>query len=94
MSLTHSGRAAPSPDAPDTGPPPHRHARLIVGAMLVSTFMAAVEVTVISTAMPTIVGELGGFELFTWAFGIYLLTQAVMTPIYGRMADGFGRRQV
>jgi EmrB/QacA subfamily drug resistance transporter len=94
MSLTHPGRAAPNPDAPDTGSPPHRHGRLIVGAMLVSTFMAAVEVTVISTAMPTIVGELGGFELFTWAFGIYLLTQAVMTPIYGRMADGFGRRRV
>ena len=94
MSLTHPGRAAPAPDAPDATLPPHRHARLIVGAMLVSTFMAAVEVTVISTAMPTIVGQLGGFELFTWAFGIYLLTQAVMTPIYGRMADGFGRRRV
>ena len=99
MSLTHPDRpqaatATPAAAAPGADPPPHRHRRLIVGAMLVSTFMAAVEVTVISTAMPTIVGDLGGFDLFTWAFGIYLLSQAVMTPIYGRMADGFGRRRV
>ena len=62
--------------------------------MLVSTFMAAVEVTVISTAMPTIVGQLGGFDLFTWAFGIYLLGQAVTTPLYGRLADQYGRKRV
>jgi MFS family permease len=68
--------------------------RLIVTAMLISTFMAAVEVTVISTAMPTIVAKLGGFRLFSWTFGVYLLTQAVMTPLYGRLADSFGRRAV
>ncbi|MBW4023387.1 MAG: MFS transporter [Proteobacteria bacterium] len=68
--------------------------KLIIAAMLISTFMAAVEVTVISTAMPTIVAKLGGFRLFSWTFGIYLLTQAVMTPLYGRLADSFGRRAV
>ncbi|HVJ51154.1 MAG TPA: MFS transporter [Aliidongia sp.] len=68
--------------------------RLVIAAMLVSTFMAAVEVTVISTAMPTIVAELGGFDLFSWAFGAYLLTQAVTTPLYGRLADGYGRKMV
>ena len=66
----------------------------VVAAMLVSTFMAAAEVTIISTAMPTIVARLGGFNLFTWAFGIYLLGQAVTTPIYGRLADLYGRRIV
>ncbi|HEX3982733.1 MAG TPA: MFS transporter [Acidisoma sp.] len=71
-----------------------RHARLIITAMLISTFMAAVEVTVISTAMPVIVGKLGGFHLFAWVFGIYLLAQAVMTPLYGRIADSFGRKPV
>ena len=71
-----------------------RRGRLIIGAMLVSTFMAAVEVTVISTAVPTIVGQLGGFDLFTWAFGVYLLGQAVTTPIYGRLADQYGRKPV
>ena len=68
--------------------------QLVVAAMLISTFMAAVEVTVISTAMPTIVARLGGFSLFSWAFGAYLLTQAVVTPLYGRLADSYGRKRV
>lgn len=83
MSTTHPDPALAS-----------RRGRFVVAAMLVSTFMAAVEVTVISTAMPTIVGQLGGFDLFTWAFGIYLLGQAVTTPIYGRLADQYGRKRV
>jgi len=92
MSTTHANPIVPPGNAP-AGLSPQRR-RIVIGAMLVSTFMAAVEVTVISTAMPTIVGDLGGFDLFTWAFGIYLLTQAVMTPIYGRLADQYGRRRV
>jgi EmrB/QacA subfamily drug resistance transporter len=67
---------------------------LVIAAMLVSSFMAAVEVTVISTAMPTIITKLGGFSLFSWAFGAYLLTQAVVTPLYGRLADSYGRKRV
>jgi MFS family permease len=90
--------AAPSPPSPalKAGLAVARPSRprLIIAAMLISTFMAAVEVTVISTAMPTIVARLGGFSLFSWTFGIYLLTQAVMTPLYGRLADSFGRRAV
>ena len=70
-----------------------RH-EMVVAAMLISTFMAAIEVTVISTAMPTIVAELGGFSLFSWAFGAYLLTQTVVTPLYGRLADSYGRKRV
>src|SRR5271155_5207824 len=74
---------------------PQRKVRreLVIAAMLISTFMAAVEVTVISTAMPTIVAQLGGFSLFSWAFGAYLLTQAVVTPLYGRLADSYGRQR-
>ncbi len=71
-----------------------RARRRVVAAMLISTFMSAAEVTVISTAMPTIVSRLGGFDLFTWAFGVYLLGQAITTPIYGRLADLYGRRAV
>ena len=77
---------------PDVMPDSGR--RRVIAAMLISTFMAAAEVTIISTAMPTIVARLGGFNLFTWAFGIYLLGQAVTTPIYGRLADLYGRRIV
>jgi len=57
-------------------------------------FMAAVEVTIVGTAMPTIVGDLGGFDLLSWVFASYLLPQAVTTPIYGRLADLYGRKRV
>lgn len=57
-------------------------------------FMAAVESTIVSTAMPTIVATLGGFHLFSWVFAAYLLTQAVTIPIYGRLADLYGRKRV
>jgi MFS family permease len=48
----------------------------------------------IATAMPTIVAELGGARFFSWVFAAYLLTQAVTTPIYGRLADVHGRNPV
>src|SRR3982074_1308924 len=61
---------------------------------MMAIFMAAVEVTIVATAMPTIVAELGGGRFFSWVFAAYLLTQAVTTPIYGRLADIHGRKPV
>jgi EmrB/QacA subfamily drug resistance transporter len=67
---------------------------LVLMAALMATFMAAVESSIIATAMPTIVGDLGGFRLFSWVFAAYLLTMAVTVPIYGRLADIYGRKRV
>jgi EmrB/QacA subfamily drug resistance transporter len=67
---------------------------LVLTACLIATFMAAIESTIVATTLPTIVGELGGFDLFSWVFTIFLLTQAVSIPIYGRLADMFGRKKV
>jgi EmrB/QacA subfamily drug resistance transporter len=61
---------------------------------MLSMFMAAVEVTIVATAMPTILAELGGFHLLTWVFGAFLLAQAVTVPLYGKLADVFGRKPV
>lgn len=66
---------------------------VFVAAML-ATFMASVEATIVATAIPTIVSDLGGLRLFSWVFGIYFLTQAVTIPIYGRLADLYGRKSV
>jgi len=68
--------------------------RLVLMAVMMATFMAAMESTIVATAMPTIVASLGGFRLFSWAFAAYLLTQAVTIPIYGRLADLYGRKRV
>lgn len=68
----------------------HRHWILI--ACMLAMFMAAIEVTIVATAMPTIIADLGGFSQFGWVFSIYLLTQAVSVPLYGRLADRVGRK--
>ncbi|HVY14522.1 MAG TPA: MDR family MFS transporter [Rhodopila sp.] len=67
---------------------------LVLAACLMATFMAAVESSIVATAIPTLVGDLGGFNLFSWVFTIYLLTQAVSIPVYGRLADLFGRKRI
>ena len=56
--------------------------------------LTATEGSIVATAMPTIVADLGGFDLFSWAFATFLLTQAVSIPIYGRLADLYGRKPV
>jgi EmrB/QacA subfamily drug resistance transporter len=71
---------------------PHRGA--VLAAALMATAMTAVESSIVATAMPTIVGDLGGFRLFSWVFTSYLLAMAVSVPIYGRLADIYGRKRV
>jgi EmrB/QacA subfamily drug resistance transporter len=67
---------------------------MVLAAALIATFMPAVESTIVATAMPTIVGDLGGFRLFSWVFAAYLLAMAMTVPIYGRLADIYGRKRV
>jgi EmrB/QacA subfamily drug resistance transporter len=61
---------------------------------MLAIFMVATDSYIVATAMPTIVADLGGFRLFSWAFAAYLLAQAVTIPIYGRLADLYGRKRV
>jgi EmrB/QacA subfamily drug resistance transporter len=63
-------------------------------AMLIATFLAAIEVTIVSTAMPRIASELGGLQFISWVFAAYLLTSTVTTPIFGKLADLYGRKVV
>jgi EmrB/QacA subfamily drug resistance transporter len=63
-------------------------------ALMLSTALIALDATIIATAVPSIVRDLGGFAQFPWLFSIYLLTQAVTVPLYGKLADVIGRRPV
>lgn len=65
---------------------------VITATIFIATFMAAIEGTIISTAMPTIVGALHGVKIMNWVITMYLLTSAMATPIYGKMADRIGRK--
>ena len=66
----------------------------IVIAIFIATFMTSVEVTIVTTAMPTIISQLKGLELQSWVFAIYLLISAIATPIYGKLADNLGRKNI
>nr|MBA2715154.1 MFS transporter [Rubrobacteraceae bacterium] len=71
----------------------HRKA-LITLATLMGTFLAALDSTVVGTAMPTVIGELGGLELYPWAFASYLLAATVTGPVFGKLSDTYGRKPV
>ena len=71
-----------------------RRRRTVTIALVLVTALASFESTVVSTAMPTIIGDLGGLPLYSWVFSIYLLTSTVMMPVYGRLADIYGRRRI
>ncbi|WP_034550945.1 MDR family MFS transporter [Carnobacterium funditum] len=68
--------------------------KIVTVAIFVATFMTAVEGTIVSTAMPTIIGSLEGIAIMNWVFSIYLLTNAIMTPIYGKLSDMIGRKPI
>jgi multidrug resistance protein len=63
-------------------------------SVMLSTGLVAIDSTVLATAIPSIVGELGGFHQFPWLFSAYLLGQAVTTPIYAKLSDVFGRKPI
>jgi EmrB/QacA subfamily drug resistance transporter len=66
----------------------------ILIALMVTTGLVAIDATILATAVPTIVGELGGFALFPWLFSIYLLAQAVSVPVYAKLSDTVGRKPI
>ncbi len=61
---------------------------------MLSVGLVAIDSTILATAVPSIVNDLGGFAQFPWLFSIYLLAQAVSVPIYGKLSDLFGRKPV
>ena len=66
----------------------------ILLAIMVTTGLVAIDATILATAVPTLVAELGSFELFPWLFSIYLLSQAVSTPLFAKFSDMVGRKPI
>lgn len=65
----------------------------VMMSLMLMTFLSAVEGTIVSTAIPRITSDLSGVELVSWVYAIYMLATAVSTPIYGKLADLFGRKK-
>lgn len=68
--------------------------KMVVTSLLIATFLTAIEGTIVSTAMPKIVEDLGGSHLYTWVISIYLLATVISTPIFGKLADLYGRKKM
>src|SRR5436189_394195 len=67
---------------------------VVVIALILGMSLAALDTTIVGTALPSIVGKLGGIALYSWVFSIYLLTSTTTVPIYGKLADLFGRKPI
>lgn len=72
----------------------HREVMVIFGGLMTGMALAALDATVVATALPTIVGELGGLDQFSWVVTAYLLTSTASVPLYGKISDLYGRRGV
>ena len=86
------------PASPPSGPQPgrwilsHRDIRTIVFGLMLAMFLAALNQTIVATALPTIGRDFGDFELLPWVVTAYLLTSTVVSPLYGKLSDIHGRR--
>jgi MFS family permease len=74
--------------------PPAPRVRLIFGALLLVLLLASLDQTIVSTALPTIVGDLGGLDHLSWVVTAYLLASTVAAPLYGKAGDLYGRKRV
>lgn len=81
-----------SPAAPE--PLTHRQVLVIFSGLLLAMLLAALDSTIVATALPTIVGELGGLERLAWVVTAYLVAQTIVTPLYGKLGDLYGRKVV
>jgi EmrB/QacA subfamily drug resistance transporter len=70
------------------------HRGPILAALMATMALSAMDNTIVATAIPQVVRDLGGFSLFSWVFSAYLLTQTVTIPMYGKLADQWGRKPV
>jgi EmrB/QacA subfamily drug resistance transporter len=67
---------------------------LVTAGIMLSLFLASMESTVVATAMPTIVGQLGGLEHYSWVFSAFMLASTTAVPLYGKLSDIYGRRNL
>src|SRR5688572_26692638 len=86
-----SEAAKPDDSRPALEMSARRRWAVTVGVML-GMFLAALEATVVGTAMPTVIASLGGLDRYSWVFSAYLLTSTVTVPVWGRLSDLYGRR--
>ena len=90
MAVTSSRSAA----APAAGGLPRRQVLVVFSGIMLGMLLAAMDQTIVATALPTITGELGGLDHLAWVVTAYLLAATVATPVYGKLGDLYGRKRL
>ncbi|MER8036193.1 MFS transporter [Streptomyces hydrogenans] len=94
MTDGRTARSRVTPETPPPSPPADRRRGAVVAALMLCMALAALDGTIVATAVPQIVGDLGGLSVFSWLFSGYLLAVTVTLPVYGKLSDTFGRKPV
>lgn len=94
--VLQAAAANPSISAPAGEPPERSHAEImvVITALMGAMLLAALDQTIVSTALPKIASDLHGLSKYSWVATAYLLTSAVSTPLYGKISDMFGRKKI
>ncbi len=91
--MTATARPAPA-TAPPPLPPITRNQAFVTVGIMAAIALAALDLSIVGTAMPTIIGQLGGLGQYSWVFTAYLVTSTVSVPVFARLADSYGRKPV
>jgi EmrB/QacA subfamily drug resistance transporter len=97
MTDQHTDQHTPTPTEDSTATTPHfthRQIMVIFSGLILGMLLAALDQTIVSTALPTITGELGGLNHLSWVVTSYLLASTVSTPLYGKLGDLYGRKRL
>ena len=86
--------AGPAAPPPETAPPEGRHLTMVFTGLVLAVLLAALDQTIVATALPTIVGDLNGLEHLSWVVTAYILAATIGLPIYGKLGDLYGRRKI
>src|ERR1700733_4551699 len=92
MSKTAAVEHAPA--GHQTGELSHSEIMVIMGALMLALLLAALDQTIVSTALPKIANDLHGLSEYSWVATAYLLTSAISTPLYGKISDMYGRKKI
>jgi MFS family permease len=90
------GRSLSADTATETTPPKfsHRETVVIIGGLMLGMFLAALDQTIVATALPRMAADLRGVAHLSWVVSAYLLTSTAVTPIYGKLSDLYGRKRL
>ena len=89
-----AAQTAEAPAISETAEPSHAEIMVVVSALMLAMLLAALDQTIVSTALPKIASDLNGLSKYSWVATAYLLTSAVSTPLYGKISDMFGRKKI